>query len=322
MKELPRIAILDDYQHVAMKMADWSHLKGKADITVFHDHVADENDVVKRLLPFNAVCVMRERTPLPHSVLSQLPNLKLVVSTGQRNASIDMQAAADLGITVTPTGYHSSGAPELTWTLLLAAARNIVSEHAAMRNGEWQQKIGIDIQGKTIGIVGLGKIGSRIASYALSFGMKVIAWSENLTAETAEKYGATLVSKEELFRRADFISVHLVLSSRSREIVTATDLALMKPTAWFINTSRGPLVDETALVSALEARSIAGAALDTFDQEPLPPGHRLRGLDNALLTPHLGYVTEDQYQVFYRCTVENIQAFLDGAPIRALRDVH
>jgi phosphoglycerate dehydrogenase-like enzyme len=302
----PNIAILDDYQQVAFEFADWSAVREKAAVTVFSDHIADEATLVKRLLPFNAICVMRERTPLTRPLLAELPNLKLIVSTGGRNASIDTTAAADLGIKVANTRYHETGAPELTWALLLAIARHIVPENAAVRRGGWQEQVGTDLSGKTIGIVGLGRIGSTIARYARAFNMEVIAWSENLTPEKAAEAGARLVTKDQLFKQADFVTVHLVLSDRSRGTVTATEFRQMKRSAYFINTSRGPLVEEAALIEVLRDRRIAGAAIDVFDTEPLPASHPLRALDNVLTTPHIGYVTGDTYRMFYADTVKAI----------------
>jgi phosphoglycerate dehydrogenase-like enzyme len=305
-----KIAVLDDYQRVAESFADWSIIKSKAELSIFTDHISDETALVQRLLPFQVLCVMRERTPLSREILAQLTNLKLIVSTGMRNASIDTKAAEELGITVTPTGYHSSGAPELTWALLMSIARHIVPENISTRAGGWQTTVGTDLKGKTIGIVGLGNIGCKIAAYAHAFDMRVIAWSQHLTADQAQQQGAILVSKETLFREADFISIHLVLSHRSRGIVTAKELNTMKPTAWLINTSRGPLIDEQALLAVLQEKKIAGAALDVFDQEPLPAGHPFRQLDNVLITPHIGYVTEDTYRIFYQDTVKAILHWL------------
>ncbi len=304
------IAVLDDYQNVALSFADWSALPEKAQITVFTDHIAEETMLIKRLQPFQVICVMRERTPLTRQILSQLPNLGLIVSTGMRNASIDMQAAAELGIAVAPTGYHASGAPELTWGLILGIARHIVAESASIRGGGWQTTVGKDLKGKTIGIVGLGRIGSKIARYAAAFEMNVIAWSENLTEEKAALQGARLVTKEGLFRDSDFITIHLVLSPRSKGIITAKELTLMKSTAYFINTSRGPLVEERALIELLQEKKIAGAAIDVFDEEPLAEDHPFRRLDNILCTPHIGYVTEDTYRIFYRDTVKAILEWL------------
>jgi phosphoglycerate dehydrogenase-like enzyme len=309
-RDLTKIAILDDYQQVALSFVDWSPVQEKAALTVFSDTIADENALVQRLFPFQVVCVMRERTPFPRRLLEQLPNLKLIVSTGQRNASIDMTAAAELGIAIAPTGYYGGGAPELTWGLLLALARHIPAENLALRSGGWQHSIGTDLKGKTIGIVGLGHIGSQIASYARAFDMNIFAWSENLTIEKASTAGATLVSKDALFSHSDFISIHLLLSPRSKGIITAKELGLMKPTAFLINTSRGPLIDEPALISALQQKKIAGAALDVFDQEPLPLDHPFRKLENVLCTPHIGYVTADTYRIFYQDTVKAIMEWL------------
>lgn len=301
-----QIAILDDYQDIALSAADWSEVAKKANIRVFHNHVADPEALVEQLKPYTVLCIMRERTPLNREILSQLPELKLIVSTGQRNASLDVKACQELGIEVAMTGYVDSGAPELTWALLMALARKVVTENTNLRSGRWQSTIGVDLRGKTMGIVGLGRIGAKIAAYAKAFEMKVIAWSENLTEERAHRAGAELVSKERLFRESDFISLHLVLSERSRGTVGAQDLSIMKPTAFLINTSRGPLIDEQALIGALANKRIAGAALDVFDQEPLPPDHPLRMLDNVLATPHIGYVTEDTYRVFYEDTVKAV----------------
>jgi phosphoglycerate dehydrogenase-like enzyme len=310
MKNSPRIAVLDDYQQVALSFADWSPVLEKAQVTVFADHIRDGQALVQRLFPFQVVCAMRERTPLTKAILSRLPNLKLIVSTGKRNASIDMDTAAELGISVASTGYHTSGAPELTWALLLAIARHLPAENVAFRRGDWQHTIGTDLKGKTIGIVGLGNIGSKIAAYAKAFEMNILAWSENLTIEKAAMAGANLVSKQALFSQSDFISIHLVLSPRSKGIVAGKELALMKSTAYIINTSRGPLIDEAALIGILRQKKIAGAALDVYDQEPLPSDHPFRTLNNVLCTPHIGYVTADTYKIFYQDTVKAILEWL------------
>jgi phosphoglycerate dehydrogenase-like enzyme len=304
-----QIAILDDYQNIALQMADWSAVQKQAGITVFNEYIEQEQ-VVKQLIAFDVLCIMRERTPLKRELLSQLPNLKLIVSTGQRNASLDTEACKELGIGVAMTGYVDSAAPELTWALLMAIARHIPIASQNIKSGGWQANIGVDLKGKTIGIVGLGRIGSKIAAYAKAFEMKVIAWSENLTEERAHRAGAELVTKERLFKSADFISIHLALSERSRGIVGAAELELMKPSAFLVNTSRGPLVNEAALVSVLAGRKIAGAALDVYDTEPLPPDHPLRTLDNVLATPHIGYVTEETYKIFYGDTVKAIEGWL------------
>ena len=304
-----KIAILDDYQQVALSMADWSVLTD-TEITVFHDHLSDQKDIIQRLLPFEVICVMRERTPLNKDLLSQLPNLKFIISTGRRNASIDVQAAIDLGIAIENTGYLTSGAPEHTWALLLAIARHIPTENANFFSGKWQTTIGTDLKDKTIGIVGLGNIGLKIAEYAKAFEMKVIAWSPHLTREKAMAAGVDYVSKEDLFRHSDFITVHLVLSDRSRGIIRGEDLIRMKPTAFLINTSRGPLIDEKALINILVEKKIAGAALDVFDIEPLPVDHPFRTMENLVATPHIGYVTEETYLIFYQDTVKAIRNWL------------
>ncbi len=315
---MTRIAVLDDYQGAALSYADWAPVQARAELTVFHDHVAEPDALVERLLPFDAVCVMRERTPLPRTVLERLPNLKFIGSNAPRNPSIDLEAAKARGITVCSTGYTSHGAMELTWALILAASRNIPAEAASVRAGGWQTSVGRDLKGSILGIMGLGRIGQSMAAVGRAFGMEVLAWSQNLTAETADDAGATLVDKATLLTRSDFLTLHLVLSSRTRGIIGAPDLALMQPDAWLVNTSRGPLVDEPALIAALERRAIAGAALDVFDTEPLPPSHPFRTLPNALISPHVGFVTSKTYAIFFTDTVENLLAWLDGAPIRVM----
>jgi phosphoglycerate dehydrogenase-like enzyme len=306
-----KIAVLDDYQGVALKMADWSGLANRAQIDVYNDHLAAPDAVVKRLLPYDIVCVMRERTPLQRGVLERLPNLKLIASTGPRNASIDLQAAAAHGIKAVHTGYFGSPTVELTWALILASARHLTAEVAAVRSGEWQHTVGDDLSGQTLGILGLGNLGSKVAQVAAAFGMKVIAWSQNLTADKAAAAGAALVSKDELLRQADFVSIHLVLSDRTRELIGTRELSLMKPTARLINTSRGPIVVEADLIQSLKSGQIAGAAIDVYDTEPLPVDHPYRKLANLLATPHIGYVSRRLYERFYRDTVSNILAWLD-----------
>ena len=315
------IAILDDYQNVALQMADWSRLDGKAKITVFNDHIADLDALVERLKPFDVLCIMRERTPLPAAVIERLPNLKLIASTAPINAAIDVAAATAHGILVSGTGYTSSSTIELTWALILALARKIPSEASAVRHGGWQVSVGEDLGGKTLGVLGLGRIGSRVAKIGRAFDMEVIAWSQNLTPDRAQAQAARLVGKEELFRQADFLTIHLVLSRRTRGLVGASELALMKSSSRLINTSRGAIVDEVALVAALAECRIAAAALDVFNVEPLPDGHPFRTLDNVIATPHIGYVSQRQYETFYGDTVENILAWLDGKPIRLTPDV-
>ena len=306
-----QIAVLDDYQNAALESADWSVLRDRADITVFEDHLADPDAVIERLLPFDVVCVMRERTPLPRKVIERLPNLKLIASTGSANASIDVAAAGDHGITVVHTGYRSDPTVEFTWALILACARHIVTESNSVRSGGWQQTVGVDLRGKILGVLGLGNVGSEVARIGSAFGMKLIAWSQNMTPEAAKATGAILVSKDQLFERADILTIHLVLSSRTRGLVEAAELERMKPTAWLINASRGPIVEERALITALQNKRLAGAAIDVFDIEPLPPSHPFRTLDNVLATPHIGYVSQGLYKTFYEDTVSNIRKWLD-----------
>jgi phosphoglycerate dehydrogenase-like enzyme len=307
-----KIAVLDDYQGVALKMADWSAVTARAQVDIYRDHLADPDAVAKRLHPYDIVCVMRERTPLRRELIERLPNLKLIASTGPRNASIDLEAAAARGIQVVHTGYFGSPTVELTWALILAGARHIVAEANAVHDGGWQHTIGDDLSGKTLGVIGLGNLGAKIAKIGQAFGMQVIAWSQNLTAEKASLAGATLVAKEVLLRESDIVSIHLVLSERTRGLIGAHELNLMKPTARLINTSRGPIVAESALIAALKERRIAGAAIDVYDIEPLPPQHPYRSLDNLLATPHIGYVSRELYERFYRDTVSNILSWLEA----------
>jgi phosphoglycerate dehydrogenase-like enzyme len=308
-----KIAILDDYQDVALDMADWSAVERHAEVTVFADHLADQDDLVARLEPFDVVCVMRERTPLPREVIERLPRLKLIASTGPGNASIDYDAAAERGVVVTNTGYDATSTVELTWALIMAGSRNIVEECASVRAGGWQTTVGRQLRGQTLGILGLGNIGTEIARLGSTFGMNVVAWSQNLDAATAEAAGATLVSKNELFRQSDTVTIHLKLSDRTHGLVGADELAQMKPTSWLVNTSRGPIVDEAALVEALTSRSIGGSALDVFGTEPLPVDHPLRSLPNAVVTPHIGYVEENLYCTFYGDVVASITEWLATA---------
>ena len=307
-----QVAVLDDYQNVALQMADWSAVTDRTDVTVFNDHVADPDQLIARLTPFDVVFVMRERTPLPRSIIERLPNLKMIASTGPFNASIDMAAAEDHGIHVGTTGGTVASTVELTWALILAGVRNLVAESRSVRDGGWQTSVGRELAGRTLGVLGLGRIGTRVARIGEAFGMKVVAWSQNLTPEVAAEAGAAHISKHDLFATADVLSVHLKLSERSTGLVGAAELALMKPTALLVNTSRGPIVDEAALVAALRSRTIAGAALDVFDTEPLPSGHPLRTLDNVLATPHIGYVADRPYRIFFRDAVAAISDWLDA----------
>ena len=319
-----RVAILDDYQHVALSSAKWPD----AEITVFTEHISRTEALVRALAPFDVIVAMRERTPFSDERLSLLPNLKLLVTTGMANASIDMAAARGRGITVCGTGGSKGATAELTWGLILAVARHIPEEDqrlkaaagaggAAVANG-WQRTIGTGLGGKRLGIVGLGFQGRQVAKVGRAFGMKLLAWSQNLDPAKAEKAHAQPVTKAELFSRADVVTVHYKLSERSTGLVGAAELAMMKPTAYLINTSRGPIVDEAALVAALRSGAIAGAGLDVYDTEPLPLSHPLRRLPNVVLTPHLGYVTDDTYEVFYGEAAEDIAAFAKGKPIRVL----
>jgi len=315
-----QIAVLDDYQGVALEIADWSEVAKRGQITVFHDTIADQDKLAERLKPFEIVCAMRERTPFRRALLEQLPNLKLLVTTGMRNASIDVAACADRGITVCGTEGLGYPTAELTWALILAVSRRIPLEDRSMRDGGWQRTLGTGLNEKVLGVIGLGKLGAQVAKVGLAFGMKVIAWSQNLTRERAAEVGVGYVSsKEALITLSDIITIHLVLSDRTRGLIGKTELELMKPTAYLINTSRGPIVDEAALVDALQGQRIGGAGLDVYDQEPLPVDHRLRTLNNTVLSPHLGYVTAEGYAVFYTHVVEDVLAYLDGKPVRVIK---
>jgi phosphoglycerate dehydrogenase-like enzyme len=316
---MTKVAILDDYQHVAQSYADWSVLPPDSSLTYFHDHLADEGELVERLGDFEVVVAMRERTPFPAGLLARLPNLRLLVTTGMRNASIDVDAAARQGITVTGTDGVATSTPELTWALILAVARHVPAEDANVRAGGWQQTVGFDLAGKRLGVLGLGRIGTQVARVGQAFGMEVTAWSQNLTAEAAGQVGVTRVEKDRLFAESDVLTIHLVLSERTRGLVTAADLARMQPSAYLVNTSRGPIVDEAALLAALREGAIAGAGIDVFDTEPLPPDHPLRTLPNTVVTPHLGYVTDRAYRIFYGQAAEDIAGFLAGTPVRVLR---
>jgi phosphoglycerate dehydrogenase-like enzyme len=310
-----RVAVLDDYQNVALSLADWSGLDERATVTAFNDHLADSDAVVERLKPFDIVCVMRERTPMTRTIIERY---RLIASTATRTASIDLKAAEERGVQVVHTGYTSAPTIELTWALILASARNLVAENASLRGGGWQQSVGDDMAGRTLGVLGLGNIGGAMAQIGNAFGMKVIAWSQNLTTERAAEVGATLVTKDALFQEADVVSIHLVLSGRTRGLVGAAELALMKPTARLVNTSRGPIVVEADLMAALKDKTIAGAAIDVFDQEPLPLDHPFRALPNLLATPHIGYVSRGLYARFYQDTVTNICRWLDGQAAEAV----
>ncbi len=313
---MTRIAVLDDYQHVAATFADWARLD--AEVVFFDDHLADEDALAERLAGFDVVCLMRERTPLTASLIARLPLLAFVVTTGMTNASVDRRALADRGIPIAGTGGVSLATAELTWALILSALRHVPTEVSGVRAGGWQATVGRELRGRTLGLLGLGRLGSAVATVGLAFGCDVVAWSENLTDERAAGVGVRRVEKEALFRESDVLSIHTVLSRRTRGLVGAEELGLMKHDAVLVNTSRGPIVDEGALVAALSTGRLAGAALDVADTEPLPADHPLRSLDNVVLTPHLGYVTEETYREFFPQTVEDIAAWMSGSPIRLL----
>ena len=313
-----KVAVLDDYQSVAESMADWSQLPPGTEVAFFSDHLTDESALAERLSGFDVVVGMRERTPFPRSLLERLPNLRLLVTTGRRNASFDIAAATELGVAVCGTDGAGEGPTELTWGLIIGLLRQIPLEDRRSREGRWGTTVGVGLKGKTIGLLGLGHIGSLMARVANAFDLNVIAWSQNLTADRARECGATLVDQDTLFRDSDIVSIHVVLSQRTRGLVGARELGLMKPTAYLVNISRGPIVDEAALVDVLQRRAIAGAALDTFDVEPLPGDHPLLRLDNTLICPHLGYVTDDSYRAMYAGAVEDIRAFASGEPVRVI----
>ena len=316
---MARVALLDDYQGVALSMADWKSLPAGTDVVAFPDHLADEGALAARLADFDIVMAMRERTPFTRSLLERLPRLRLLITAGMRNASIDMKAAADRGVTVCGTAGLPYPTAELAWALILGLMRRLPAEDRATREGRWQVSLGVGLNGKTLGVLGLGTLGSRVAKVGRAFEMEVLAWSPNLTAARAAEVGATLVPRDELLARADIVSIHLVLGDRSRGLIGARELGLMKGSAYLVNTSRGPIVDEAALIRALRDGTIAGAGLDVFDIEPLPRDHPFRSLPNIVISPHLGYVTEETYRVFYGQALEDIQAFLRGEPVRVLR---
>lgn len=316
--ELYRVAILDDFQDAARSIGPWHRLDGKADVKIFTDHVTGDQ-LVERLAPFDIVMGIRERTAFSRLLIEKLPKLKLIVTAGARNRGIDLEACRDRGIVVCGTDGGSMPAAELTWGLILALARHIPAEDKALREGRWQTRIGFGLEGRTLGVLGLGRLGGKVAEVGRTFGMNVIAWSQNLTAERAAEMGVGRVEKDELFRNADVISIHLVLSDRTRSLVGKTELGLMKPTAVLVNTSRAAIVDEAALVEALQAGQIAGASLDVFEVEPLPLDALIRTAPNTVLTPHLGYATRDSYEIYFPQAVEDIEAWLAGTPIRILK---
>ncbi|MFF7259677.1 D-2-hydroxyacid dehydrogenase family protein [Streptomyces sp. NPDC008159] len=315
-----RCAVLDDFQTVATEIADWSPVAEDVDVVSFAEHFADEDSLAKALADFDIVVTLRERVPFPASLLARLPRLKLLIASGMRNSVIDYAAAEAHGVTVCGTASSSTPPVELTWALLLGLARGLVTEHNSLRSGgPWQSTLGVDLHGARLGLLGLGKIGSRVARIGLAFGMRVTAWSQNLTQEHADEVGVELsASKEELLTDSDFVSVHLALSDRTRGLLGAPELALLKPTAYLINTSRAALVDQDALLAALHEGRIAGAGVDVFDIEPLPADHPMRTAPRLLATPHLGYVSRANYATYYGQAIEDIQAYLAGSPVRLL----
>ena len=316
---MARVALLDDYQGVALRMADWKSLPPGTEVVAFPDHLDDEGALAKRLADFDIVMAMRERTPFARTLLERLPKLKLLITAGMRNASIDMKAAAERGLLVCGTAGLPYPTAELAWGLILGLMRRVPAEDRATREGRWQTTLGLGLNGKTLGVLGLGTLGSRVAKVGRAFEMEVLAWSQNLTAERAAEAGATLVPKDELLARSDIVSIHLVLGERTRGLIGARELGLMKRSAYLVNTSRGPIVDEAALVQALRDGTIAGAGLDVFGTEPLPLDHPFRSLPNTVISPHLGYVTEETYRIFYGQAREDVEAFLRGEPVRVLR---
>ncbi|HEY6934911.1 MAG TPA: D-2-hydroxyacid dehydrogenase family protein [Marmoricola sp.] len=312
------ILVLDDYQGVALEMADWSRLQAQGRVDVERQHIADPEALVQRLAPYDAVVLMRERTAMPAEVLERLPRLRLVVTTGRRNPVLDVEAARRRGVVVCNTGSPAGSTVEHTWALLLALCRHLVEEANNLSGGRWQTTIGHDLAGRTLGVLGLGRIGTRVAEVGRAFGMEVVAWSRSLTAERAAAAGVTALSFDEVLRTADAVTVHLVLSDETRGLVGARELALMKPGALLVNTSRGPIVETDALLAALTSGHLGGAAVDVFDTEPLPVDHPMRRAPRLLATPHIGYVTERVYRTFYGEAVEDIEAFLAGTPVRRI----
>jgi phosphoglycerate dehydrogenase-like enzyme len=313
-----RIVLLDDYQGVALDYGGWDRVPDEWQLVALEQHIDDADALVEALSGTEIVVAMRERTPFPAEILDRLPDLKLLVTTGMGNAAIDVGAAQANGVTVCGTGIKGPPTAELSWGLILSLVRSIPTEDASMRAGGWQTTIGGDLDGATLGLVGLGRLGRKMAEIGKAFGMEVLAWSQNLNAEAAREVGAEPVEKQELFERADIVSVHYKLSERSRGLVGAAEIGAMKPSAYLINTSRGPLVDTDALLAALEGGAIAGAGIDVYDTEPLPADHPLRRAPRTVLTPHLGYVTEDTYATFFSDAVEDVLAYLDGAPVRVI----
>ena len=315
---MKRLAIIDDYEELALKMGNWESLSPEVQTDAFNDHLVGEEALVKRLLPYEILMIMRERTSFPRSIIEKLPNLKLLVTSGPRNHSVDLAACSERGIVVCGTGSRKSPPTEQTWALILALLKKIIQADRRTRKGKWGGDAGVELADKTLGVLGLGRLGEAVTRVAQAFGMKVIAWSQNLTAQRAAELGAVRVEKDELFKAADIVTIHLVLSDRTRGVVGAREIGLMKPTAYIINTARGPIIEEAALIAALKNRRIAGAGIDVFDVEPLPPDHPLLKMDNIVLSPHLGYVTQENFKTYFTQAVEDVAAWLDSQPIRVL----
>ena len=313
-----KIAILDDYQQVAEHFADWEKVKDRCELKVFNEPFDDEDHAIENLLDFDALIIMRERTPITTKLLNACSNLKLIITSGMRNKSIDLETCKQKNITVCGTDMHPNPTAELTWALILGLARNLREETENMYQGYWQTTLGTELKGKTLGVIGLGKQGTQVTNIAKAFGMEVIAWSENLKIADAQAKGALAVSKEDLLERSDFITIHLVLSERTKHIIKYEDICKMKSTAYLINTSRGEIIHEEDLAKALEENKIAGAGIDVYSTEPLPADHKLRFLPNALLLPHLGYVTKENYSLMYEQMLEDLEAYFDNNPIRLL----
>ena len=314
-----KIAILDDYQQVAEHFADWQKVKDRCELKVFNEPFDDEDHAIENLLDFDALIIMRERTPIATKLLNACSKLKLIITSGMRNKSIDLETCKQKNITVCGTDMHPNPTAELTWALILGLARNIREETENMYQGYWQTTVGTELKGKTLGVIGLGKQGTQVTNIAKAFGMEVIAWSENLKIADAQAKGVLAVAKEDLLARADVVSIHLVLSERTKNLIKYDDLCMMKEDAYLINTSRGGIVNEEDLVRALEENKIAGAGLDVYSEEPLPANHKLRFMPNALLLPHLGYVTKENYSLMYEQMLENLEKYLDGNPIRQIK---
>jgi len=315
---MPRLAILDDYEKAALSMGGWKRIESRIRIDGYSDHITGDAALTERLLPYDILVIMRERTPFPRSLIERLPNLKLLVTTAPRNRAIDLVACREKGIVVCGTESGRTPPVELTWALILGLFRKLPQADREIRRGKWGGILGTNVSGKTLGVLGLGRLGAQVAQVGRAFGMEVIAWSQNLTSQHADSAGAVKVQKDELFEQSDILTIHVVLSDRTRGLLGARELGLMKPTAYIVNTSRGPIIDEHALIEALKAERIAGAGLDVFDIEPLPADHPLRSLPNTVVTPHLGYVTRENFGIYFKQIVEDVEAWLDGKPIRVL----